>query len=124
LEAIHWTFGECSGDEETCLHERYDGNNITEIAGVQLSTLHPGSFDFALLESLSFPHVESMDCEQLCECLSCGHGHCSDTEDQDKCPANTSGFICRCSNSPDFPTFKDVLRDMLRTGIACRECDK
>merc|ERR1712241_1215061 len=119
MEAVHWTFGVCSKDEETCLEERYDGNNITEITGIQLATMHPGSFDFALLESLSFPNAPSMNCEEPCNCLSCGHGHCSDEEDQDKCPGNTSGFICRCSSSPAFPTFQAILRDMMRTGIAC-----
>jgi len=123
MEAIHWTFGICSEDEQTCLDERYDGNNITEITGIQLATLHPGSLDFALLESLTFPSVESMNCEELCNCLSCGHGHCSDNEDQDKCPGNSSGFICRCSSSEAYPTFKAVLRDMMRTGMACRQCD-
>merc|ERR1712061_242852 len=83
MEAVHWTFGICSKDEETCMEERYDGNNITEITGIQLATMHPGSFDFALLESLAFPSVESMNCEELCNCLSCGHGHCSDQEDLD-----------------------------------------
>ena len=85
--------------------------------------MHPGSFDFALLESLEFPSVESMNCEELCNCLSCGHGHCSDEEDQDKCPTNESGFICRCSNSPSYPTFNTILRDMLTTGMACRTCE-
>ena len=75
MESVHWTFGVCSKDEETCLEERYDGNNITEITGIQLATMHPGSFDFALLESLAFPNVESMNCEELCNCVSCGHGH-------------------------------------------------
>ena len=122
VEEVHWTFGVCSTDEETCLNERYDGTNITEITGIQLATLHPGSLDFALLESLTFPQVESMSCQELCDCLSCGDGHCSDKEDQDKCPGNTSGFICRCSNSQAFPTFKSILRDMMRTGMACRQC--
>ena len=120
---MHWTFGVCSEDEQTCLDERYDINNITEITGVQLATIHPGTFDFALLESLTFPAVESMNCEELCNCLSCGHGHCSNNEDQDKCPGNSSGFICRCSSSEVYPTFKAILRDMVMTGMACRKCD-
>ena len=123
MEAVHWTFGICSEEEQTCLEERYDGNNITEITGIQLATMHPGSFDFALLESLTFPSVESMNCEELCNCLSCGHGHCSNHEDQDKCPGNSSGFICRCSSSESYPTFNRILRDMMRTGLACRQCD-
>ena len=120
---MHWTFGICSENEDTCLNERYDGNNITEITGIQLATMHPGSLDFALLESLTFPEVESMNCEDLCNCLSCGHGHCSDDVDQDKCPGNTSGFICRCSNSDRFANFNAILRDMMRTGLACRQCE-
>ena len=123
METIHWTFGVCSADEKTCLYERYDINNITEITGVQLATIHPGSLDFALLESLTFPAVESMNCEELCNCLSCGHGHCSNNEDQDKCPGNSSGFICRCSSSEAYPTFRSTLRDMMMTGMACRQCD-
>ena len=122
MEAIHWTFGVCSNDEETCMNERYDGNNITEITGIQLDNLHPGSLDFALLDSLAFPQVESMNCQELCNCLSCGQGHCSDNEDQDKCPGTTSGFICRCSSSSAFLTFTDILKDMMRTGMACRAC--
>ena len=114
----------CSEDEQTCLDERYDGSNITEITGIQLATMHPGSLDFALLESLTFPSVESMNCEELCNCLSCGHGQCSDDVDQDKCPGNTPGFICRCSNSDAYPRFNAILRDMMRTGLACRQCDK
>ena len=123
MEAIHWTFEACSEEEQTCLDERYDINNITEIAGVQLATIQPGTFDFALLESLMFPAVERMNCEELCNCLSCGHGHCFDNDDQDKCPGNSSGFICRCSSSEGYPTFKSVLRDILMTGMACRQCD-
>ena len=124
MEAVHWTFGICSEEEQTCLEERYDGNNITEITGIQLATLHPGSLDFALLESLTLPAVESMNCQELCDCLSCGQGRCSNNEDQKKCPGDTSGFICRCSNSRISPTFRAVLKDMLRTGLACRQCDK
>merc|ERR1712062_379220 len=123
-DSVHWTFGVCSDKEDTCMNERYDGNNITEITGIQLATMHPGSLDFALLESLTFPSVESMNCEELCNCLSCGHGQCSDDVDQDKCPGNTSGFICRCSNSDAYPRFNAILRDMMRTGLACRQCDK
>ena len=100
LEAVHWTFGVCSEDEHACLNQRYNLLNITEIAGKQLAKIHPGSIDFALLKSLTFPEVGSMNCEELCNCLSCGYGHCSDQDDQDKCPVNKSGFICRCSNSP------------------------
>ena len=85
--------------------------------------MHPGSHVFALLESLTFPTVETMKCEELCNCLSCGHGQCSDNVDQDKCPGNTSGFICRCSNSKAFPAYTPILRDMMTTGLACRRCE-
>ena len=112
----------CSKDEETCLKERYDLTNITEITGVQLATMHFGSFDYALLESLTFPSVGSMSCEEICNCLSCGHGHCSDQDDQDKYPGNENGFICRCSNSPSYPHFNTILKDMFSTGNACRQC--
>ena len=122
MDTVHWTFGVCSKDEKSCLNTRYDGTNMTEITGVELATLHLGSLDLAILESLTFPPVKSMNCQELCNCLSCGQGHCSDDEDQDNCPENTSGFICKCSNSNAFPKFQDILRDMLKTGMACRIC--
>ena len=124
MDSVHWTFGICSEDEQTCLEERYDGSNITEITGIQLATMHPGSFDFALLESRTFPSVETMNCEELCNCLSCGHGQCSYNKDQDQCPGITSGFICRCSNSEAFPHYNSILRDMVRTGLVCWQCEK
>ena len=97
--------------------------NITQIAGTQMAEMHLGSIDFALLRSLTYPAVESMNCDELCNCLSCGQGICSDQEDQDKCPLNKSGFICRCSNSPLYPNSKAILMDMLVTENACRQCD-
>ena len=122
MEDIHWTFGVCSEDEDTCLEQQYNLWNITEISGIQMAKIRPGSIDFALLKSLIFPKVGSMNCEELCNCLSCGHGHCSDQEDQDKCTVNKSGFICRCSNSPSYPSSRVILMDMLSTGNACRQC--
>ena len=121
-EPDHWTIGVCFEGEQACLNESYDSNNITEIDGIQSGTMRPGSLVFALLESLTFPSVETMNCEELCNCLSCGHGQCSDEVDQDKCPGNTSGFICRCTNSEAFPQYNSILRDMERTGLVCRQC--
>ena len=97
--------------------------NITQIAGTQMAKVQPGSIDFALLTGLTFPPVESMNCDEVCKCLSCGHGYCSDQEDQDKCPMNKSGFICRCSSSPSYPNSRAILMDMLVTENACRQCD-
>ena len=122
MAGVHWTFGICSEDEDTCLKQRYNMWNITQIAGTQIATIYPGSIDSALLGSLAYPAVESMNCEELCNCLSCGHGYCSDQEDQDKCSVNKSGFICRCSNSPSYPNSKMILIDTLSTGNACRQC--
>ena len=119
----YWTFGVCFNEVKTCHEERYDGRNITQISGFQLATMHPGSFDLAVLESLEFPRVKSMNCAELCKCLSCGYGHCSDKKDQDKWPKNEPGFICRCSNSPSYPNFNTILRVMMTTAIACRKCD-
>ena len=113
----------CFEGEQACQNVSYDSNNITEIAGIQLGTMRPGSLEFALLESLTFPSVETMNCEELCNCLSCGHGQCSDNVDQDKCPGNTSGFICRCSNSKAFPNYNSILRGMVKTGLVCRQCE-
>ena len=122
MDAVHWTLGVCSEDENSCLKQRYSMWNITQIAGTQMATVHPGSIDSVLLRSLTFPAVHSMNCNELCNCLSCGHGNCSDQEDQDKCTVNKSGFICRCSNSPSYPSSRVILMDMLSTGNACRQC--
>ena len=124
MEAGHWTFGECSNDEESCLNARYDSSNITEIAGVQLAKLSPNSIEAALLESLTLPMVESMNCEELCNCLSCGHGHCSNPEYHEKCYGKESGFICKCENSDSYPSFTSIVKEILATGIACRQCEK
>ena len=127
-ESVHWAFGVCSKDEQTCLSEVYNGRNITQITGVQLATIHPSKFNIApkkvlnILESLEYPSVKSMNCEELCKCLSCGHGYCSDRKDQDKCSGKEPGFICRCVNSPSYPNFNAILRNMLTTGMACRKC--
>ena len=122
-EPEHWTIGVCFESEQACLNESYDRNNITEIAGIQLSTMRPGSLEFALLDSLTFPSVETMNCEELCYCLSCGHGQCSDNIDRNQCLGNTSAFICRCSNSEAFPHYNFILRDMVTTGLVCRQCE-
>ena len=97
-------------------------DNITEIVGVQLKTLRRGSFNVALLNSMKYPEGGPMNCHELCNCLTCGMGICSDKEDQEKCPENSNGFICRCMNSPAFPSFFQVLKDMTSTGMACRKC--
>ena len=122
MEALHWTFGVCSKEEQTCQEQRYDVRNITQITGIKLAKMNPGSIELALFESMILPKVESMNCEELCNCVSCGHGHCSDQEDQGKCPGNENGFICRCSNSPSYPILRSILLDMLSTGRACRQC--
>ena len=121
-EPVNWAFGVCSEDEETCLSELYNGGNITQIIGVQLATMHPGNLDLAPLERLEYPSVKSMNCKELCKCLSCGHGYCSDRKDQDKCPGKEPRFICRCENSHSYPNFNAILRNMLTTGMACRKC--
>ena len=120
----NWTFGECSNNEESCLNARYDSSNITEIMGVQLTTLDPDSIKAALIESLTLPIVDSMNCEELCNCLSCGHGHCSNQEYQNKCYGKGSGFICKCENSDSYPSFSSIVKDVLATGMACRQCEK
>ena len=124
MEAGHWTFGECSNDEESCLNVRYDSSNITEIAGVQLAKLSPNSIEAALLESLTLPMVESMNCEELCNCLSCGHGHCSNPEYHEKCSGKESGFICKCENSDSYPNTLSIVKEALATGMTCRQCEK
>jgi len=112
MEAVHLTFGECSNNEESCLNARYDSSNITDSIGA------------ALIESLTLPIVDSMNCEELCNCLSCAHGHCSKQENHDKCYGNGSGFICECENSDSYPSFSSIVKDVLATGMACRQCEK
>ena len=95
--------------------------NLTEIAGINLNNIHPGTFDAVFIRSLTLPK-DPLNCEELCKCLSCGHGKCENNKDQDKCPKGTQGFICRCSNSKAYPTFKQIIEDMLKTNMACRTC--
>jgi len=124
IEAGHWTFGKCSNDEESCLNARFDSSNITEIMGVQLARLDPDSIAATFIKSLTFPNEDSMNCEELCNCFSCGHGHCSDQENHDKCYGNGSGFICKCENSDSYPSFRSIIKEVLATGMACRQCKK
>ena len=119
-----WTFGDCFENKDECLSERYALQNLTEIAGVKLDNLIQGSLDFALLMSLSLPEVPSMNCEELCNCLSCGYGECTNDDSQDHCPNGNFGFICKCSSSLQYPRFIDILRDMVITKMACRVCSK
>ena len=119
----HWTFGVCSKYKESCQSERYNLDNITEIAGIKLATLDPDTFDSVLLDSLKFPTVESMNCDEICNCLSCAPGHCSYQENKDECPGNKRGFICRCGNSDSYANFNAIVKDMLITGLTCRKCN-
>ena len=124
MRAVHWTFGVCSKDSESCLKKRYNSNNITEIAGTKLATLDPDIFDSALFDTLTFPKVESMNCDEICDCLSCAPGLCE--EDKEKCPGNNRGFICKCGNSEAYPnsSINTIVKDMLSNGMTCRKCDK
>ena len=49
-EAVRWTFGDCFQEENTCLEERYNKYNLSEIAGIQSADLHLGSLELALFE--------------------------------------------------------------------------
>ena len=92
------------------------------MTGTKMARLYLDSFDSALLDSLTFPRVESMNCDELCNCLSCAPGLCE--EDKEKCPGNKQGFICKCGNSDSYPSFNTIVRDMLITGLTCRKCNK
>jgi len=118
----HWTFGVCSKYKESCLKKRYNSNNIAEISVIQLARSDLDSFDSALLDSLTFPRVESMNCDELCNCLSCAPGQCE--VDKDQCPGNERGFICKCGHSDLYPSINAIVKDMLITGLTCRKCDK
>jgi len=118
----HGTFGVCSKDRESCLNKRYNSSNITEMGGTNMARLYLDSFDSSLLDNLTFPMVESMNCDELCNCLSCAPGLCE--EDKEKCPGNNRGFICKCGNSESYPSINTIVMDMLSNGITCRRCDK
>ena len=92
------------------------------MAGRQLVRSDLDSFDSALLDNLTFPMVESMNCDELCNCLSCAPGLCE--EDKEKCPGNNRGFICKCGNSDSYPSVNTIFKDMLINGMTCRKCDK
>ena len=120
MQDDHWTVGLCFADEDACLNERYNLSNITEVTGDKLET---SAIVADLLGSLTFPNVTTMNCEELCNCLSCGHAQCSNQEDQDNCPGNGNGYICRCAISRSYPSFNLVLKDVLLNDAACRQCD-
>ena len=119
---VHWTFGVCSQEQQACQDKRYDMYNVTEISGAPLASLFPVPPALGFIEGLKFPDgAQSMNCEEICNCLSCGHGVCSNTDDQSNCPGNSSGFICGCSKNEGLPVV-DILADMKKTGNVCRQC--
>ena len=125
MQEEHFTIGKCFNNEDACLKERYDLSNVTEIAGIQLDQFQFDGADWNsdLLRYLRFQNIETMNCEDLCNCLSCGMAHCSDQKNQDNCPGNESGYICRCATSPSYPSFNVISKDMLLNGLVCRQCD-
>ena len=92
------------------------------MAGRQLVRSDLDSFDSALLDSLTFPRVESMNCDELCNCLSCAPGQCE--VDKNQCPGNDRAFICKCGQSDLYPSINTIVKDMLITGLTCRKCNK
>ena len=82
-----------------------------------------GSLDFALLTSLTFPSIESMNVEELCNCFSCEHRHCSDNLDEDKCPETHPYLFIQIPNF-NVPSFNSIVGDLMRTRLACRQCGK
>ena len=94
------------------------------MTGTKMARLYQNSFDSTVLDSLTFPRVETMNCDELCNCLSCAPGLCE--EDKEKCPGNNRGFICKCGNSESYPnsSINTIVKDMLGNGITCRKCDK
>ena len=97
---VRWTLGVYSRDIETCPEERFDGSKITEPEGKRLAAINPGSFGFSLVQSLNSPSVESMNCEEFCNCLSWSHGYHSYHEDQHKGPGGESRLMCRFLKLP------------------------
>ena len=92
------------------------------MTGTKMARLYQNSFDSTVLDSLTFPRVESMDCDELCNCLSCAPGQCE--VDKDQCPGNDRAFICKCGQSDLYPSINTIVKDMLITGLTCRKCDK
>ena len=123
----HWTFGNCMPDKSSCQRLKYSIYNLTEIAGVELKNIKFGSVDHTLLSSLTYPN-RTLDCEKLCNCLSCSSGKCDDNVDQAICSKASgryaNGYLCKCLKSDVFPTFREIMMDMLQTNQACRSCPK
>ena len=120
---FHLTVGRCFQEEEKCLGVTYNTRNITEVAGTRLDRIVQHSWNDDFLNSLKYPNETSMNCQELCECLNCGYGYCSEKQDQDRCLSEKKGFICECEPSIQFPTFKDIMTDMMKNQKACRACN-
>ena len=120
---FHLTVGRCFKEEEKCLGMTYNMRNITEITNTRLAKIAPHSWNEEFLSSLKYPNEIAMNCQEVCECLNCGNGYCSEKQDQDRCLPEENGFICECEISFRFPTFKDIMKDMLINQNACRSCN-
>ena len=120
---FHLSVGRCFHEEEKCLGVTYDMSNITEVAGTRLDKIAPHSGNEVFLSLLKYPNKISMNCQELCKCLNCGYGYCSEKQDQDRCLPETNGFICECEKSSKFPTFEHIMKDMMVNQNACRSCN-
>ena len=117
------TVGRCFKEEEKCLGVTNDMRNITEVAGTRLDKIDPHSGNEVFLSLLKYPNEISMNCQELCQCLNCGDGYCSEKQDQDRCLPERNGFICECEKSFQFPRFRDIMKDMMINQNACRACN-
>ena len=123
FQSGHWRFGPCISDQATCESQKYNLGNVTEIAGIELANMNEDNFDTLLLAELAFPSdADSMNCEQMCKCVTCAGGSCVIIGDTNRCPNNEAQHICQCNYSDRFTTFHEVVVDMVITDNACREC--
>ena len=97
-------------------------HNLTEVGGIELNSVKEGGFESNFLMDLEYPHVSTMNCDELCECVACGHGNCASLGGDLVCAHNSNGHVCKCSYSAQFSTLQEVIADMATTGMACRSC--
>jgi hypothetical protein len=126
-EDTEWTFGDCMPNKSSCQRLQYGIYNLTEALGTKLENIKFGSVDHTILSSIIYPNG-TMDCKQLCNCLSCSSGQCDDNVDQATCSetrgSHANVYLCKCSKSDVYPTFREIMMDMLKTNQACRTCPK
>ena len=111
---LDWTVGQCWQSNRQCRSNKYTIEDVFQIFGEPLTEK---DFFFSFFD-VKLPR-NAKDCNQLCKCLTCGTGSCS--QDSQKC--SNGGSICTCNPSNDYPFFEAIATDMMATSNACRRCD-